>query len=87
MNRKPHIQRIRSLIFLLFPLILLFTGGLKSYKVYDRDTQALGVRSYRSIGDVRMVADATFGGVVSKGGELHSAYDRSVPSGKRACPT
>ena len=42
---------------------------------------------YEEISDAQLVIDATFSGVLRRGANLYSTYDRSEPAGRRACPT
>ena len=42
---------------------------------------------FETLGELQLVIDSTFMGVVRKGGKLHSTYDRSVQLAKRPCPT
>ena len=42
---------------------------------------------FEALGEIQLVIDSTFMGVVRQGGKLHSTYDRSVQLSKRPCPT
>ncbi|MCK5558719.1 MAG: hypothetical protein KAJ01_10085, partial [Candidatus Hydrogenedentes bacterium] len=60
------------------------------HKVYDAEAETDewgGMRTFHKISERELVEDATFTGVVRKGNELQSTYDRSEPKGKRLCPT
>jgi len=42
---------------------------------------------FESIGELDLLMDATFSGVVRRDGRLFSTYDRSAPPQRRECPT
>lgn len=80
-------ERIAAAILLTVAVLFLLVGGMRSYKVYDRNTETFGLLKFTSISDAELVIDATFSGVERKGDRLYSTYDRSEPRGKRSCPT
>ena len=42
---------------------------------------------FETIGELDLLIDATFSGVVRRDGRLFSTYDRSAPPQRRECPT
>ena len=81
-------QRALAVLLLLIAVVWLLAGGSRVHKVYDADADEWGgIRTFQKISERELVEDATFTGVVRKGNELQSTYDRSKPKGKRLCPT
>jgi len=87
MNRRRTIERVYAVAVLLIALLLLGLGAARSHKVYDATTEEFGILAFTRIADRQLVEDATFSGVLRKGGRLYSQYDRAAPHGKRSCPT
>lgn len=87
MTEPSKNKRVLSWLILSAAMVFLFVGSLKSHKVYDKETKAVGVRSFQHIDEIHMVIDATFGGVIAVDGQLLSTYDRSIKGGKRPCLT
>lgn len=83
------LQKIIASALLLAALVMLGVGAARTHKVYDeKDAFAdFGLVTFTRISDRQLVEDATFTGVMQKGGKLYSTYDRSAPRGKRMCPT
>ncbi len=81
-------QKVLAVLLLLIAVVWLLAGGSRVHKVYDADAGEWGgIRTFHKINERELVEDATFGGVLRKGNELQSTYDRSKPKGKRPCPT
>ncbi len=80
-------ERITAVLLFAMALLLLLTGGMRSYKVYDRGNGEFGLLTFTRISDAELVIDATFSGVEREGDRLFTTYDRSEPRGKRSCPT
>jgi hypothetical protein len=69
--------------------LLIAARGTHDVRVMDAEelAEVLGVAPFETISERQLVIDATFTGVVHRGGALYSTYDRSAPPRKRACPT
>ena len=87
MIKKLTYQKIFAIAGITVALALLIVGILRSHKIYETDTEDFGIPTFYRIGELQMVVDATFQGVVRKGEKFYSTYDRSKPRGKSACPT
>lgn len=80
-------ERIAAVLLIVMAVVLLLSGGMRSYKVYDRGGEEFGLLTFTPVSDLDLVIDATFSGVERKGDRLYTTYDRSEPRGKRSCPT
>ena len=87
--RNIALQRTLRTILAVVACALLLVGAVHSHKVYDDDEMAreFGMFTFQKISELQLTVDATFSGTVRKEGKLFSAYDRSAPRGKKACPT
>ncbi len=91
MLRAPWFTKSVPWTLLLGSLAMVVVGARGSHEVCTVDAEelaeVLGFAPFETISDRQMIIDATFAGVIRKGGKLYSTYDRSQPAGKRACPT
>jgi hypothetical protein len=85
--KRSVVQKVLAACVLLAALALMLVSSVRVYKVYDADADDWGMRTFHKIGERELVEDATFTGVIRKGAELLSTYDRTKPKVKRACPT
>ena len=86
-TRRVKYQKSLAIGALLIAVAFLIIGNLRVHKVYDADTEQVGIQAFHKISERQLVEDATFSGVLRKGLKLYSTYDRSQAGGKRACPT
>jgi len=68
-------------------LALLGCGLARKHRVYEPDGADVGLARFTRVGEWRLVADATFSGALRRGARLYSTYDRTIPHGKKPCPT
>lgn len=87
MMRRLNSRRVLTVVVLIVALALLLVGSMRTHKVYESDTEELGLLTFYRINEFQMVVDSTFHGVAREGGRFYSTYDRSQPRGKSACPT
>jgi hypothetical protein len=93
--RLPPRRMIFAVVFLAAGCACIASGFLIRHKVQDMPDPTFdlsqfgleGVLPYRQISEKDLLIDATSTGVVRKGGELYSTYDRTQIRGKRKCPT
>ncbi len=85
--KRPVVQKVLAACVLIAALALILISSARVYKVYDADADDWGMRTFHKIGERDLVEDATFTGVIRKGAELLSTYDRTKPKVKRLCPT
>lgn len=86
-TRHSGLQKGAAVAVLIAAFVLLILGIFCTRKVYDAQTEAVGVVAFIKLSDRNLVVDATFTGVERRNGRLYSTYDRSQPRGKQACPT
>jgi hypothetical protein len=85
-----NIRKTIAGMAVLVALGMMVGGFFRTYKVYDKKDDAFaefGMATFSRVNDRQLVEDATFTGVTRDGEKLFSTYDRTVPRGKKACPT
>lgn len=90
MVKNLRVQRIIASALLLGAAGLLIAGLAVKHRVYDQDDEfaQFGMKTFSRVRDTQLSVDATFTGVTRKDdGKLYSTYNRTVPRGKKACPT
>ncbi len=85
--KRTWFEKIAPAIGFLVALGLLGGSFAISHKVYSVEDEEFGFVSFSRINEADLVEDATFTGIIRKGGKLYTTYDRSKPRGKLACPT
>ncbi len=74
-------------------IAFLVMGSIATHDVLLVNAEEIAVEfdlppPFQPIGELQLVVDTTFSGVVLKDGKLRSTYDRTKPLAvKRACPT
>ena len=87
--KNPIYQKVVATSLLAVAVAFLGVGAVYTHKVYDKGDEfaEFGLLTFTKISDPQLVEDATFTGVARIGAKLYSTYDRSLPRGKKACPT
>jgi len=90
MRRIPY-RKLIAWTLLAGSLAMVAYGAGRKHTVYDPldpfAAELVALPNARTISELQLVIDSTFGGVVRRAGELWSTYDRTVARGKRSCPT
>ena len=73
-------------------IVMLAAGTVAKHQVLLVDAEKMAKEfdippPFEALGEIQLVIDSTFMGVVRKEGKLHSTYDRSVQLTRRSCPT
>ena len=85
-RRKRHL--IPALAMLAAALALIAFGLGREHRVHEPEVdEALGIRIFTRVSELRLIEDSTFSGTVRQGDMLVTTYDRSNPPGRQACPT
>lgn len=87
--REKFWIRGASVVALAAALTMIIMGVRLKHTVFDKGAVEFGVEDPIVLTEYRLNADSTFSGVESlrDSPKLISVYDRSKPTGKKACPT
>lgn len=85
--KRPIIETTAAAALLLLAGAFILVGAIHPRKIYDAEAEEFGMVAFMKLKGHELVVDATFTGVTRRDGRLYSTYDRSLPRGKRACPT